>query len=69
MMTGDINASRSDDEVKLRALNYANDAVLNFNQIMNGLGSNNPFQQLEATKAVCELLSLVTIFSTPLERR
>ncbi len=60
---------RNDDQAKLNALNYANEAVLNFGHIMHGLASNNPFQQLEATKAVCELLSLVAIFSTPLERR
>ena len=59
----------SDDQAKLAALNYANECVLNFNSVMAGLGSNNPYQQLEATKAVCQLLSLVVLFKSPLERR
>lgn len=64
-----MSRTRSDDSAKLAALNYANDAVLNFSQVMNGLSSNNPFQQLEATKAVVQLLQLVVVFGTPLERR
>ena len=59
----------SDDETKLKALNFANDCVLNFGSVMAGLNSNNPMQQLEATKNVCDLLSLVVLFNSPLERR
>lgn len=67
LMTG--SKQESDDQAKLAALNYANDCVLNFASVMSGLQSQNPYQNLEATKAVCELLSLVVLFNTPLERR
>jgi hypothetical protein len=67
MMTGPSEGSN--DEEKLAALNFANDCVLNFASVLSGLQSQNPFQQLEATKAVCKLLSLVVVFNTPLERR
>jgi hypothetical protein len=67
LMTGP--REESNDAAKLAALNFANECVLNFGAVLSGLHSQNPYQNLESTKAVCELLSLVVLFSTPLERR